>query len=215
MVMVPPSRLLAALLCGLLVTGCNGTRGEAVTLHVHLDAALVAALPEPADDADRQLEVGVVMGSRDPDVCLSHPHHPALRARGGCCVPCPSGSLTLDGLNLGSGRDAGIALLAVVVVVVVGVAVWKIGQAVSAPHAAAPVTIYALTLGGGSQPTQLLHLRDGQRISLDAVLVDALEHGGYSRATLQRSGSPVALPVLVVLDGPQLSVRPVGAVRSR
>jgi len=212
--MVTSCQLLAGLLCGLLVTGCGDTRSAAVSVHVHLDASLPATLPEAADDADHQLGVGVVVGLEDPDLSLSHPHHPAPLARhGGGSYSGGGQSTSLGGINLGAGREAGLILLAVVAVVLVGVVVWKIGAAVAAPHAAAPTATYALALGGGTQPAQLLHIRDGHTIRLDPGLVDALAHGGFARATLQKTGSPVALPVLVALDGALLSVRPVGAAQ--
>jgi hypothetical protein len=86
-------------------------------------------------------------------------------------------------------------------------------SAVSAPHAATPPATYALMLGGGAAPARLL--RDGHALRLAPALVDALAHGGYGRATLQPTGSPVALPVQLVLDGPLLSLRPVGTVPAR
>ncbi len=73
-----------------------------------------------------------------------------------------------------------------------------------------PPATYALALGGGSEPALLLHLRDGHAIRLAPALVDALAHGGFRHATLQPTGSPVALPVLVELAGPLLCLRPVG-----
>jgi hypothetical protein len=219
MVVLTSSRLLAALLCGLLVTGCNDARGESVTVHVHIDAALPEALPVAEGDADRHVEVGVVVGLRDPDLCPVHPHQLAPVAHRSGSSSCASGTSSslggLGGINLGGGRDAGLVIVAVVAVVLVAVVVWKIGTAVTSPHAAAPPTTYALALGGGTEPALLLHLRDGHAIRLDPALVAALEHGGYSRNTLQKTGSPATLPVLVVLDGPRLCVRPVGADQPR
>jgi hypothetical protein len=217
MVMATARRLLAALLCGLLLTGCGDVRDHAVTVHVHLDAALPAALPDAAGKDDGQTDVGRVLGLRDPD---HYHYHELASGDNGGGFPSGAGGQShslsgLGGINLGGGRGAVIAIVAVVAVVVVVVVVWKIGTAVTSVHAAAPPTTYALSLGGGAEPAQLLHLRDGHAIRLEPALVATLEHDGYSRATLQKTGSPAALPVLVALDGTVLCVRPVGEDRSR
>jgi hypothetical protein len=192
-----PMRLLAALLCGLLMTGCCAIREDAVTVHVHLDRALTAdlATATPADAC--------------PD---GH--------GGGSYAGGPSsGTATLSGFNGSVGRDAGLAIVAVLAVVVVAVlvvvTVEKIHAAVTATHADAAPPTYALAFGDGTRHTQELRIRDGHAIRLDQGQLDSLGHGVRTRAFLQQTGTPVVLPVQVVLDGAMLSVRPLAADPSR
>ncbi len=217
--MVAPSRLLAALLCGLLVTGCNGTRADAVTVHVHLDAAIVAARPEVPPGADRDAGIAVA-GVPEPGAVHPRPPAPLQHPAGSppeVGRPSSGHSVGSGNVNISGGRDLGLVLVAVVAVVLVAVVAWKVGAAVTTavttPHAASPPVTYALMLGDGSQSEQLLQLRDGHAIRLEPALVDALTHGGFGRATLQQTGSTEALAVQVVLDGNVLRVRPLGVER--
>ena len=209
------SRLCAALLIGLLVSGCGGTRDSGSTYHVQLDACVLAALPAAERDdagAARASGSSAITVAAEVQLPAGGPPHPLLLA-----PPALPGALSpfsvLSHLSGGGGgKEAAIVLLAVGVVVVAVVGVVLVAEKVRSACSASRATSCALSLGGGSGPAQLLHLADGDALRLDPELADAIRRGDYPRTSLQRCGSPAALPVAVELTATQLLVRPAGTL---